>query len=155
MTNTGIFMEAAMRTNFEQLQVYQIAEQLADDIWQITAGWERFARQTVGQQLVRSSDSIGANIAEGTGRGSLKDRRRFVLMARGSLYETRHWLRRAYKRKLLSAEQIERLKSLIDNLSRLLNGYLRSMNYLQSPGQPGTGAPLHDSSHNQALRSRN
>jgi four helix bundle protein len=69
--------------------------------------WNWFARATVGRQLVRAADSIGANIAEGTGRGSYLDNRRFVLIARGSLYETQHWLRRAVRRNLLNEDEIK------------------------------------------------
>lgn len=115
------------KTNFEKLRVYRLAEDLADEVWKIVRRWDPFARDTVGKQLVRSADSIGANIAEGTGRGSFQDNRRFVRTARGSLYETRHWLRRAFKRDLLSAEQIDRTKPLIDNLSPMLNAYLKSI----------------------------
>ncbi len=115
------------RTNFENLQVYQLAEKLADEIWGIVESWKPFARNTVGGQLVRAADSIGANIAEGTGRGSFQDNRRFVKMARGSLYETKHWLRRAYKRKLLTCEQVERLKPILNELSPRLNAYLKSI----------------------------
>ena len=116
------------RTNFENLRVYQMAEQLADDVWGIVATWQALARDTVGTQIVRSADAIGANIAEGTGRGTVLDNRRFVRMARGSLYETKHWLRRSYRRNLLSSEQVERLKHTVDELTRTLNGYLRSLN---------------------------
>ena len=113
--------------SFEDLQVYQLAEALADDVWCIVVAWDAFARDTVGKQLVKAADSIGANIAEGTGRGSYQDNRRFIRIARGSLYETRHWLRRAYKRKLLSDEQIGKLKPIIQDLSPKLNAYLRSI----------------------------
>lgn len=115
------------RTNFENLRVYQLAEKLADEIWGIAEGWNLFARDTVGKQLVRAADSIGANIAEGTGRGSFQDNRRFVKMARGSLYETKHWLRRAFKRKLLTPEQVETLKPIINELAPKLNAYLKSI----------------------------
>jgi four helix bundle protein len=113
------------KTNFEYLQVYQLAERLADEIWRIVAGWDQFAKQTIGKQITRSADSIGANIAEGTGRGSFQDNKRFIKMARGSLNETQHWLRRAYKRALLTNEQVQRLKPVIDELAPRLNAYLR------------------------------
>jgi four helix bundle protein len=86
-----------------------------------------FAKDTIGKQMLRAADSIGANIAEGSGRGSYQDNRRFVRVARGSLYETKHWLRRAYRRKLLSPEQTENLKSILDNLCPMLNAYLKSI----------------------------
>jgi len=84
-----------LRTNFENLRVYQLSEELADRIWDIVIGWDNFAKDTVGKQVVRSADSIGANLAEGEGRGSYQDNRRFIKIARGSLQETQHWLRRA------------------------------------------------------------
>lgn len=115
------------RSNFENLRVYQAAEGLADEIWRIVVGWEYLAKDTIGKQLVRSADSVGANIAEGEGRGSFQDNRRFVKIARGSLQETQHWLRRAYKRDLLTVEQTEKLKPLIDKLAPMLNAYLNSI----------------------------
>src|SRR6516164_1212988 len=115
------------RIGFEQLEVYRLSERLADEIWAAVSSWDRFARETVGNQIVRAADSIGANIAEGTGRGSFQDNRRFVRTARASLYETRHWLRRAFTRGLLTSDQIKRTRPLIDNLSPMLNAYLKSI----------------------------
>jgi four helix bundle protein len=105
------------RTNFENLRIYRLSELLADEIWNVASAWKPFARDTLGKQIVRAADSVGANIAEGSGRGSSQDNRRFIRMARGSLYETRHWLRRAFNRKLLTARQIAKLKPLIDERS--------------------------------------
>ncbi len=78
-------------------------------------------------QLVKAADSVGANTAEGTGRGTFVDNRRFVRIARGSLNETQHWLRRAYKRKLLNEKEIQTIKPIIDELAPRLNAYLRSI----------------------------
>jgi len=52
------------KSNFENLRVYQLSEDLADRIWEVVIGWDKFARDTVGGQIVRAVDSIGANIAE-------------------------------------------------------------------------------------------
>lgn len=71
------------KTNFESLRVYQLSESLADEVWTVVLKWNVFARDTVGKQLVKAADSIGANIAEGTGRGTFVDNRRFVRIARG------------------------------------------------------------------------
>ena len=115
------------RTNFERLRVYQLSEKLADQIWDIVLGWNFFARVTVGKQLVTAADSVGANISEGAGRGRFLDNKRFVRIARGSFNETQHWLRRAYKRSLLTKGQIETLKPLIAELAPTLNAYLKSI----------------------------
>lgn len=114
-------------SEFQNLRVYELAENLADEIWDVVGGWSSFAKDTVGKQIVRAADSIGANIAEGSGRGSFQDNRRFVRIARGSLKETQHFLRRAWKRKLLSAAQIKALKPLTDELAPKLNAYLKSI----------------------------
>jgi len=112
---------------FQELQVYQLSEQLADDIWKIVEGWNFFAKDTIGKQIVRSADSIGANIAEGVGRGSFQENRRFIKIARGSLNGTQHWLRRAYTRNLLTTEQINAIKTIINELAPKLNSYLNSI----------------------------
>lgn len=89
--------------------------------------WNHFQMETAGTQLVRAADSIGANIAEGAGRGSYKDNKKFILIARGSLYETKHFSRRAYKRKLLTQTQTDALAKITDELSPRLNAYLKSI----------------------------
>lgn len=115
------------KTKFEDLDVYRLSEELSDEVWHRVSLWKPFARDTVGKQVVRAVDGIGANIAEGIGRYSYADNRRFVLMARGSLYETRHWLRRAYKRGLLSKDDVRILAGLVDKLAPVLAGYLASL----------------------------
>lgn len=130
------------RTNFENLRVYLLAEDLADQVWQIALGWNDFARDTIGKQLARSADSIGANIAEGAGRGSFQDNRRFVRIGRGSLHETQHWLRRAYRRQLLTQEQVNSLKIIIDELAPRLNAYLNSIGNKSSLQRTTDNGPL-------------
>jgi four helix bundle protein len=112
---------------FQNLRVYQLSENLANEIWFIVQKWDYFAKDTIGKQIVKSADSIGANIAEGNGRYNSQDNQRFIKIARGSLNETRHWLRLAYKRKLLTQEQINIIKPIIDELSPKLNAYLNSL----------------------------
>ena len=116
-----------VRTNFENLRVYQLSEEISDIIWEIVVKWKRLAQDTVGKQLIKSADSIGANIAEGTGRGSYADNRRFARIARGSLFEVKHWLRRAYKRDLLTENEVSKLQNLIDELTPKLSAYIRSI----------------------------
>ncbi|NES22215.1 MAG: four helix bundle protein [Symploca sp. SIO3E6] len=112
---------------FQDLVVYQLSERLADEIWKIVNDWSPLAQNTVGRQIIRSADSIGANIAEGVGRGSFQDNRRFVRIARGSLNETQHWLRRADCRNLLTVQQVNTLKPIINELAPKLNSYLKSI----------------------------
>lgn len=49
------FLKEFMRkTHFENLQVYQLAEKLADEIWKIVTTWESLAKNTVGGQQIVS-----------------------------------------------------------------------------------------------------
>ena len=116
-----------VRTNFENLRVYQLSEEISDLVWEIVVKWKRLAQDTVGKQLINSSDSIGANIAEGTGRGSYADNRRFARIDRGSLFEVKHWLRRSYKRDLLSENEVSKLQNLINELTPKLSAYINSI----------------------------
>ncbi len=115
------------RSNFETLAVYRLSEKLADEVWTMVSEWTPLPRDTVGKQLIRAADSIGANIAEGVGRGSFQDNRRFIRIARGSLNETKHWLRRDYKRGLIDKDQVSRSKPILDELPPRLNAYLKSI----------------------------
>jgi len=51
------------KTNFETLHIYHLSEVLADKIWKIVLNWSWFAKNTVGIQIVKAADSVGANIA--------------------------------------------------------------------------------------------
>lgn len=119
---------AMKRPHFQSLRVYQLSERLADEVWRVVKGWGGgIASRTIGEQLVRAADSVGANIAEGAGRGTYKDNKRFIMIARGSLYETQHWLRRAFQRQLLAQDEIDQIRILLNELSPKLNAYLRSI----------------------------
>jgi len=115
------------KTGFENLRVYQLSEELADFVWDVVTKWDYLPQKTIGIQLINSADSVGANIAEGTGRGSFADNRRFARIARGSLFEVKHWLRRAYKRRLLAENEINFLQKIIRELTPKLSAYIRSI----------------------------
>jgi four helix bundle protein len=115
------------KTVYESLEIYRLAEQLANTVWKSVRNWESFEKNTLGRQLVRAADSIGANIAEGFGRGSCADQKRFMRIARGSAYEAKHWLRLALRRGLPTEECVSQLKPLLDKLPPKLNAYMRAV----------------------------
>jgi len=112
--------------DMEESRMYQRAEGVADEVWKVVIGWDNFAKDTVGKQLVRAADSIGANIAESGGRYHPNDVIRFCYYSRGSLRETRYWLKRAIKRQLVSSEQFAKLFSELASLGQELNAYIKS-----------------------------
>jgi four helix bundle protein len=109
------------------LRIYQLAEALADEVWNEVITWKPFSRDTVGRQFVDAADSVGVNIAEGCGRFHYRDMRQFQLIARGSLEETGHWLRRAKRRNLIGEKRYDLLVKFLGGLAPQLNAYIRSL----------------------------
>jgi four helix bundle protein len=109
----------------EDKRVYQRAEAISDRVWEHVVRWEWFEKRTVGSQLTRAADSIGANIAEAGGRFHPGDVRNFFYYARGSLRETVYWIRRAHARNLVSAEEAEHLSQELEQLAMEINACIK------------------------------
>lgn len=109
-----------------ELDVYKLAEELSDMIWFAYDNWSKKVQRTIGYQIVRSSDSIAANLAEGYGRYTPADRRLFYRYARGSFEETKSWLRKLIRRKIITNNQINEYTRIIDELGPKLNAFIRS-----------------------------
>lgn len=75
-------------------------------------------------QLIRSSRGITATIAEGHGRYTFKDQLHFCIMARGSLSESLNHLIDAFDCKFINEEKLIYFKTMINEIERLLNGYI-------------------------------
>jgi len=116
-----------MTLRFEELRVLKNAEAIADKIWQNVIAWDPFIRETVGKQLTRSVDSIGANIAEAYGRFSYGEKLQFLYYARGSLFETKYWLNRTLARDLMPTDQIQDYASQLSEIARQLNAFVASL----------------------------
>jgi four helix bundle protein len=114
-------------SRIDDLEIYQIALELSNLIWNVVINWDSFARNTVGSQLVRAIDSVGANLSEGYGRGSKTDNARFAKIARGSLFESKYWLIQATKRKLISDSEANQIIFQIETLLPRISAYI---NYL-------------------------
>lgn len=104
---------------YEDLRVLQLAESLADSVWKLVVAWQPFARDAMGKQVIQASDSIGANISEAFGRYHYADKLVFLYDARGSLFETKYWLNRAFARKLIDEKAIQAYVAELDAASNL------------------------------------
>jgi four helix bundle protein len=110
----------------EELKVYELAMEIGNQCWIIVTGWNYFEKDTTGRQLVKAADSIAANISEGYGRFHSNQRRYFNFIARGSLFETKTWLDKAYNRGQISIENHELLKVEMNKLCLMLNSYIKN-----------------------------
>lgn len=116
-----------MATELEELKILQIAEGIADAVWKRVVQWDEFARDVVGKQLARATDSIGANIAESYGRFNYGERLQFLYYARGSLFETKYWLNRAVVRELMQTEEVKSYATRLSDVARQLNTFANSL----------------------------
>ncbi len=110
--------------NVENLDVYKLSEELSDMIWYDFDFWDKKTQVTIGYQIIRSSDSIAANISEGYGRYTSKDRTKFYLYSRGSFEETKTWLRKLIRRKIINPEQVKKYERIINELGPKLNAFI-------------------------------
>lgn len=111
----------------EDMEIYNISMEIGDEIWFSVVEWENLAKYSIGQQIVRSADSIAANIAEGYGRYHYKDRKNFMFYARGSHYETITWLTKARNRKIISNEFFEGIIAKMEKLGVKMNNYINTL----------------------------
>ena len=109
-----------------ELDVYRLSEELSDLIWESFDKWAEKAQRTKGYQIIRAADSIAANLAEGYGRFTPADRRKFYLYARGSFEETKGWLRKAIRRKVIAKQDVNEYTDVVNELGPKLNAFIRS-----------------------------
>ena len=93
----------------EDFQVYNLSMDLGEEVHSIVNAWDYFDKDTIGKQLVRSADSVSANLSEGVGRFHYKERKNFSYYSRGSLFETKTWLTKAKNRQLISDDHYKNL----------------------------------------------
>lgn len=111
--------------SFEKLQVWQKARMLNKEIYQITKSFPETERFGLSNQLRRASVSISSNIAEGSGRATLKDQSHFYRIAYGSLMEVLSQLYLSTDVELLSEDKLTKdLRPQIENISRPLYGLM-------------------------------
>lgn len=113
------------RQGLEDLEVYQLAMEVGTIVWDIVDKWDYNHKKTVGNQVIRSADSIAANIAEGYGRYFFKENRQFCFYARGSLLETKTWIQKAHDRHLITKKDYETLMEKLKHTHKRLNGYIK------------------------------
>ena len=111
----------------DEVEVYQKAMEIGEEIWNMVDSWNYFAKDTVGKQICRSADSIAANFSEGYGRFSFNERRHYCYISRGSLLETKTWLQKALNRKLVDEALYTRMLDNLKSCHLLLNKYIRSI----------------------------
>jgi four helix bundle protein len=108
----------------EELPFFKVYVELANWAWGVALRWPGLAQDTVGKQLIRAVDRIGATLVEGDGRHSDREAAHLFTLARGSARETRYWIMLGVERNLLPLEVGQAKIALLEDATRQLNGII-------------------------------
>ena len=135
------------------LEVYKVAMQIGDTIWDIVDKWDFFNRDTLGKQFVKAADSIALNIAEGYGRFFYKENKNFNYYSRGSAFDRTSCIRKGVKRNLITEEENTKLRFLFEKYFKLINAYIKSIGQMSAKGQLQEPGFICESKEPQSLES--
>ena len=107
------------------IEAYRIAFSLSNYVWEKVNNWEYFSKKTIGSQFTDAVDSISANIAEGFGRYTKKDKIRFYRISFGSMYEALDWNEKAKIRRLISEEEYNHIYIELQKLPKSINSLIK------------------------------
>ena len=120
-------MESKNFIELKNLEVYQISRKLSSVAWEIFCRMDFMDKKHMGDQFLRSVDSIGANIAEGYGRYHYLDKVRFYYNSRASHYEAfTHWLELLFERERITETEFTSIDETALKLQIKLNNFITS-----------------------------
>ncbi|MHC4598447.1 MAG: four helix bundle protein [Planctomycetota bacterium] len=108
----------------ENLEIYRLAEEISDLVWEEVDRWSPFQKSSMGTQVVKAADSIGSNISEAYGRYHNRDKLNFLYYSRGSLFETDTRWRKAFRRNVVSQEVFSDVAVKIEKMAPKLNRFI-------------------------------
>jgi four helix bundle protein len=118
--------------DFTDLKVWQKAHKLKLLVYGIVKDLPNDEKYNLSLQIRKCVISITANIAEGHGRHHKKDTLQFLRISRGSLFELKDHLLSCVLLNLIPSDKINPILSEINEVTRLLNGYIRYMMTFES-----------------------
>jgi four helix bundle protein len=119
------------QSNFEKLEIWQLAVQLSVDIYKLTAHFPKNEMYSLTDQVKRSSTSIAANIAESSGKYHFKDKINFLYYSRGSLLETKSHLLLAQRLFEIDSKLTEPIIEDVNILAIKLNNFIKYLSKQQ------------------------
>lgn len=108
------------------LEAYRLSREYSKLAWETYMGLSWQYKKIIGDQMITSVDSVGANIAEGYGRFHFLDKNKFYYNARASLLESGHWLALMSGRGMITKEKFEEMKSLREKINLKINSLIKS-----------------------------
>ena len=120
-------MEQQQQNGYRSLVVWQKADELAFQVYLITKNFPKEEMFSLTSQMRRASLSVPANIVEGYGRNSQKEKFNFYNIAKGSLTEIEYYIDFSFRLKYINQDSYIKLVGLRNDIGRLLNGLMKSI----------------------------
>lgn len=108
--------------SFENLRVYKVARELVKSIYLVQNKFPKEERYALGDQIRRAAVSITANLAEGSGRQSVKEKIHFIEIAFGSMTEVFCELQIACDLNYIIIDDFDALRSQFTEVAKMLSG---------------------------------
>ena len=115
------------KKGYRNLIVWEKADQLAFQVYLVTRNFPKDEMFGLISQMRRAGLSVPANIVEGFARNSVKEKKQFYSIARGSLTELEYYLDFSLRLEYISKEQHNNLINLRNEVGRILNGFSNSI----------------------------
>ena len=118
-----------VKFRFQDLKIWQLAIEIADELFDIADELERKRLYRFADQLRSSGMSMSNNIAEGSGSTSTKDFGNFLNIARKSTFENANILILLRMRELIDDQRLENLLDKLDKLCRQITNFQKSLKH--------------------------
>jgi len=119
--------EIMVKFRFQDLKVWQLAIEIADELFDIADDLEKRKLYRFAEQLRAASMSISNNISEGSGSESKKDFANFLNIAKRSTFENANIIILLKRRNLITSEKENELLEKLDKLSRKIANFRKSL----------------------------
>jgi len=129
-------MTGGLEYSFQKLNAWQEAKKLVVEVYHLLDCFPKFEKYALCDQIRRAIVSVPSNIAEGSGRISIKEKIHFLEIAYGSLMETYNQLLIATDLAYITEESVQTIKPLIDNVAKMINGLRVSYSKQLETGTP-------------------
>jgi four helix bundle protein len=124
-----MYLQERKYLTLNDIEAYRIAFALSNYVWDVIIKWRNYlAKDTVGKQFVEAIDSISANIAEGFGRYTKKDKIKFYRYSQGSMLESFDWNEKSKIRKLTTQEECNYILNELQKLPKSINSLIKYTN---------------------------
>ena len=125
-----------MARDFRSIVAWQKADDLAVEVYRRTGAPVGGGDSDLVRQLRSAAVSVPANLAEGSGRSSTVDFRRFLYQAQGSLSEVEYYLHLVERLEILDPASLKDFRMLRSEVGRTLAGLIRSLSNARRPSRP-------------------